>query len=499
MKSLKQIAILFVVFNLATVDSTLAQSASSGDKTPTYIISGTVGLSGVKMLGLPGEPISDSLGHYSAMVEKGWSSTVVPTREGIAFTPASKVYTNIIKNLTSENYVAKLITFTISGRVGVGGASMTGLPGEPVTDNEGRYETEVDYGWVGRISPIKEGYTFMPPVRNYSKVTSDLTNQDYVPNAALGNEHMMYEMYDGNSRPASRRRGRSTGYNPAVSPVGSRKVLVVPAEDISTEDLDAITEDMQVMSYILDERFKETRRIQGVFIDFGDFFGRDNRQTEATYIQGYGVLFAMEVNFAFSPPPAKQEEQTEQPDEQGDSTWQRAKKEVFSPQGSAGAGMSGTPEEYNRQMVEELQRDLITTLQHASNIRALQPDEWVILTVIGGRPQFGRPVPMMGGFSGSMGGFGGGFSTGSSSSGGFGGGVYGGGVGAYGGTVGAGAGGGMGGAMGMGGGMGGMASAADFGSTTVLTIRAKKSTVDAFADNQIDLERFKDNVTILMY
>jgi len=289
-------------------------------------------------------------------------------------------------------------------------------------------------------------------------------------------------------------------------------VLVVPAEQIKPEDLAAITEDMQVMSYILDERFKETRRIQGVFIDFGDFFGRDNRQTEATYIQGYGVLFSMEVNFAFSPPPAKQEEQTEQPAEKGDSTWQRAKKEVFSPQGSAGSGLSGSPEEYNRQMVEELQRDLITTLQHAANIRALQPDEWVILTVIGGRPQFGRPVPMMGGFSaGGMSGF----SAGSGSSRGFGGGVYGGGMGAGGmggfggGGVGAGSAGGMVGAMGMGGGMmgggmmgggmGGMASAADFGSVTVLTIRAKKSVVDAFADNQIDFERFKDNVTILMY
>jgi hypothetical protein len=154
--------------------------------------------------------------------------------------------------------------------------------------------------------------------------------------------------------------------------------------------------------------------------------------------------------------------------------------------------MSGSPEEYNIQMVEELQRDLITTLQHAANIRALQPDEWVILTVIGGRPQFSRPVTMMGGLSGGMGGF----SASSSSRGGFNSAVYGDGMG----MGGMGMGGGMMGGMGMGGGMmGGMAGASDFGSTTVMTIRAKKSTIDAFADNQIDFERFKENVTILMY
>jgi len=65
-------------------------------------------------------------------------------------------------------------------------------------------------------------------------------------------------------------------------------------------------------------------------------------------------------------------------------------------------------------------------------------------------------------------------------------------------------GGGMGAGMGMGGGMmgpgmGGMAGAGELGSATVLTIRAKKSDVDAFADGQIDFERFKENVKIVMY
>jgi len=162
-------------------------------------------------------------------------------------------------------------------------------------------------------------------------------------------------------------------------------------------------------------------------------------------------------------------------------------------------------------MVEELKRDLITTLKHAANIRGVQPDEWVILTVVGGRQMAGM--------------FGGGMmrdmsvSTGTSfagvSSGGMGAGF--GGYGAYGG-----AGGGMGGMMGgvgamgghgsssghavMGGGMmggmgGGMGGYGVMGpsSSTVLTIRAKKSDVDAFAGGELDLDRFQEKVKTLMY
>jgi hypothetical protein len=102
---------------------------------------------------------------------------------------------------------------------------------------------------------------------------------------------------------------------------GGRKVLVIPATDIEAEDLVEITQDLQVMSHIFDERFKEPRTIKGVFTDFGDFFGRDNRSTEAIYMQGYGVVFLMEVNFAFSPPLISEERKDEETAELVDPTW----------------------------------------------------------------------------------------------------------------------------------------------------------------------------------
>ncbi len=509
MKSLTQIMVVLCVFNLTMGGFAFAQD-SPKEKPATYKISGSVGLPGVVMRGLPGDPISDQKGRYSVTVERDWTGTVEPEKEGYILEPKGRMYQTLVSDHTNDNYKARAITYTISGRVGLASVLMMGLPDNPITDNEGVYSISVPYGWAGVVEPAKQGYTFMPSARSYAKLAANLTNQDYAPSAVLEGADAQYQdLYRGSSTGRGRMR-RSTGYPPAIGPVGSRKVLVVPAEEIKPEDLAAITEDMQVMSYILDERFRETRRIQGVFTDFGDFFGRDNRATEATWLQGYGVLFSMEVSFAFSPPSKAPAQETKPPGEQGDSTWQRARQQVFSPGEFEGAESAGSAEEYNSQVVEELKRDLITTLKHAANIRGLQPDEWVILTLAGGGREFGGAfggrMPMMGGtssmstgsaYSGvSAGGMGGGFSGGYGG-GGFGGGVSGG-VGGGMGMGGTGRSGGYGGGMGMGGGMmGGMAMG--FSPSTVLTIRAHKSDVDAFAKGEQTFEQFQEQVKTLMY
>jgi hypothetical protein len=305
-------------------------------------------------------------------------------------------------------------------------------------------------------------------------------------------------------------RTKSTGH------ISSRKILVIPATDIEAEDLVEITQDLLVMSHILDERFKGSRTIKGVFTDFGDFFGRDNRSTEAIYMQGYGALFLMEVNFAFSPRFTSQEQKDEETAEQVDPTWQRAREQIFSPK----APMPGMPG-FSGQgpglvKFDQLKKEIIETLKHAANIRNLAPDEWIIVTVIGQGWQPGefyedyyrsatsrsrtsrdrrssrssRGEAEAGAYGGGMvGGMGGGMMGGMMG----GMGSYGGGMGGYGGGMG-----------GYGGGMGGFGGMAVYGemslpSATVLTIRAKKSDVGDFARDDLDFEEFQELVEIFTY
>jgi hypothetical protein len=504
MKYLTRTIIVLAVFCLAMASPATPQTNPEA-KTRTFTISGNARLSGVIMKGLPGDPVTDERGYYRATVDYGWSGTVTPIKEGYSFVPASNEYTDVIADQTDENYQAKLIVFTISGKAGVPGVVMVGLPGNTITDENGLYSATVDYGWSGTVIPTKEGYSFEPSSLPYSKVISNLENQNYtaeqLPQAPWQYGGRGWEPpRAGTGAGSSRRTGRSTGdrsrTRTAVGPVAGRKVLVVPDEQVKPEELAAITEDMQIMSHILDERFKETRRVQGVFTDFGDFFGRDNRQTEAIYIQGYGVLFSMEVNFTFSPPPEPQPQQAAEPNEQVDSTWEKAKQQVFSPGETRGGRGSGSTQESDSQMVEELKRDLVTTLKHAANIRGVQPNEWIILTVIGG----GRLAGGFGGGGFMMGGMGGLYESspyGGTSTGGMGGYGYGGGYSVSGGS--SGYGGGM--ARGMGafaGGMGGFGGPGT-SAATVLTIRAKKSDIDAFAKGEQDYEQFRQKVQIFTY
>lgn len=441
-----------------------------------YSISGSVGgLSSVMMKGLPGNPVTDENGYYQTKVDYGWNGTVTPIKDGYNFMPRNKRYLTLRGDVTNENYTAKRISLSISGSVATEGVIMKGLPGLPITDKEGKYRATVDYGWSGTVRPTKASYVFEPPSLSYSRVIDDQQNQDYWP-TQIGPAAML---------------ARS----------GGRKALVIPVDEINTEDLAEIKADMQVMSHILDKQFKQTRRTQGIFTDFGPFFGRDNRQTEATYLQGYGILFSMEVNFTFSPPTEPAAPGGEETTEPVDSTWLQARQEVFQPGAPQRSGMSEPTEERGHMMVEELKKELIGTLKHAANIRALQPDEWIILTIIGDSGGYGSGMGgMMGGNFG--GGMMGGYSGGSGSAGGgaygagFGSGMAMGGTGSMDGRM---SGMRMGGSMGMGGmgmgGFGGMGAS----SATVLTIRAKKSDVDAFAKGELNFEQFQEKVKTVMY
>jgi regulation of enolase protein 1 (concanavalin A-like superfamily) len=75
--------------------------------------------------------------------------------------------------------------FTIGGHVldtnglPVSGVTISGLPGNPVTDDNGFYAATVSNGWTWPVAPVKAGYTFDPPDRSYADVADDYSSEDY--------------------------------------------------------------------------------------------------------------------------------------------------------------------------------------------------------------------------------------------------------------------------------------------------------------------------------
>ncbi len=296
-------------------------------------------------------------------------------------------------------------------------------------------------------------------------------------------------------------------YN-AGSSRNRQRVLLIPASQVNTEKLAAVGEDMKIMSHIFDKSLQKSLqgvyRIGGLFADFGDFFNQDRGGTEAVYLEGYGALFLIATDFPLAPPPGQQATPVEG-DEPVDATWEQAKHDIWHPTRRREGSSLSLQATYDTTKAEDLKRDLINAMKHASNIRNMQPNEWIIITLTGASVEHGityNPSDLysIGRYSAVAGrgtprGYGGG---------GYGGGGYGGGYS----LPDAPAGGaaedyGLPGAAPATRGRRGSRSprrpGASIPSPSVMTIRAQKSEIDAFASGKLDPDQFRQKVHILMY
>jgi hypothetical protein len=206
-------------------------------------------------------------------------------------------------------------------------------------------------------------------------------------------------------------------------------------------------------------------------------------------------VFVMRVDFPLLPATEAQGQDEQTPAQPVDPVWQRARQKLYQPPyGRKDARVRpGGPGEMD---FNQFRDDLLQTLRHAANIRNIEPNEWVILTVIG---QSGEGF--QGGFygGGMMGGMGYGGGTGGFSGGG---GMMGGVVGGYGGGTYS-----SGGfysssgsySSGANGRSTGRRAPAPAAGATVLTLQAQKADIDAFAKGDLDVEQFRQKLKAFTY
>ncbi len=420
--------------------------------------------------------------------------------------------------------------YSISGSVGAPDVRMQGLPGSVKSDAQGRYIAQVLSGWTGIVRPEKEGYTFAPLMREYDNVNRDFTDQDYTERPLVG--------------PPVPRSDELAGFS---------QVTIIPSAQVQPRQFATLSEDVRIMLHIIEDGLEPAREGEaGLFMDFGDFFGREQKESQAIYIQGYGALFLLEANLRLALGPPRSQQSNQSPaDEPGDPVWRRAKEKLY-----PSIGMRRSQQQAPPRTLDDVKADLIQTLKHASNIRGIDPNEWVIVMVASPLQPQSASAYGTGGYGGSgdgsaygtsgyggsggysgggygMGGYGG--ASGQSSGGMMGaygggasartgrGGMMGGGMGASGATAGrtgsgasggmmggygrapggGGSGSGMMGDTGMGGGMGmggfGGSAGPTQSSPVTITIRAKKADIDDFAEGTIEYEQFKTLVNTFAY
>ena len=248
-------------------------------------------------------------------------------------------------------------------------------------------------------------------------------------------------------------------------PSGPKRPIIVGGD---MKNAQTLSEDLSVMLRILEK--SAGAKADGPATAAGIELFSFNRPTSprAFYLADYGAMFLLNVKFPLIAPPRK-DDQTHT--NETNSEWERAREEVYGRRGGFEKGemASAAGEEFDQQRVENLKTQLIEDLANAKNIRNLKSDDYITVVVLGGgaRGTFvrreGGPV---GGRAGGNG-FGGGGARG-----------------------------------GGGGGFSRMevtSAGIDSGAQSTMTLRVKKSEVEAFAKGKLDAEAFQKKVSVQVY
>ncbi|HPC96675.1 MAG TPA: hypothetical protein PLU87_17145 [Sedimentisphaerales bacterium] len=172
----------------------------------------------------------------------------------------------------------------------------------------------------------------------------------------------------------------------------SASVFIVPAQPMTTEELTSITEDVNVMRRIFENKLRQANLLPpagplSVFLGGGPryFGGAEGDAGRTMYLQGYGVLFVMDVDYPLAPGPQLEPNQPpQQPQAETDPVWARTRDEIYRPASfDPWRDTDVARPRYSAEKVENLKTTVIQTLVHAANIRCLAPEESVIVRVTG--------------------------------------------------------------------------------------------------------------------
>ena len=166
---------------------------------------------------------------------------------------------------------------------------------------------------------------------------------------------------------------------------GSTQPLVVRTAEVDAATQTNLQEDLAVMGRILTKTLGKDGGDSAMGIVLSALPAV--RRPQSVYLEGYGVLFFLNVKFPLVAPAAKTEEVEVKIE---DPTWEQTRRELYGQKNTnvrffnINAGGEGAVE-YDAEQVQDLKKDLTEALRNATNIRSLKPDDLVTVVVTGNR------------------------------------------------------------------------------------------------------------------
>jgi hypothetical protein len=176
--------------------------------------------------------------------------------------------------------------------------------------------------------------------------------------------------------------GGSYGYVSSSKSSGSSvPPVVIQFGSKGPEAIATMEDDLAVMTHIIDgalDRMGDDVPDEKMGIKL--YYTSGGKSVRALYLENFGPLFMVKVNFPVHAPTVTE---AKVPDEPDDSEWNRARRDLFGfPEDTRWTGSSGGVP-YEAERVEALKKQLVAALTNASNMKGVRPEEHVTVTVFG--------------------------------------------------------------------------------------------------------------------
>jgi hypothetical protein len=183
---------------------------------------------------------------------------------------------------------------------------------------------------------------------------------------------------------------------PGLAPRRSGQALLIHTGELDSEAQAELEEDLAVMSRILEKVTANDSDLSGprpMGIDL--VFALPGSPVRSLYLDGYGALFLVNVGYPLLPAAATDPEANEEPKPESETIWEQTRQELYgipqppSPPAPArlfGLGWVGEQtagSEYDAARVDALRQALLAAIKNAANIRQLNAEESVTISVTG--------------------------------------------------------------------------------------------------------------------
>jgi hypothetical protein len=178
---------------VVTVNSANLTSVNFTAQGVTWNLSGTIGGAGGATVYLSGTytatTTADGSGNYSFAGLANGPYTVTPVKTGFTFTPPSQTVIVNSANLTSVNFTARAVTWSLSGTISGGSGATVNLSGTStattMADGSGNYTFVGLANGPYNVTPVKTGSTFTPRSQNVTINAANLSSVNFTTLSVL--------------------------------------------------------------------------------------------------------------------------------------------------------------------------------------------------------------------------------------------------------------------------------------------------------------------------